>query len=87
MKKGAEGHPDKFCLPAKTWILTDTLEMSTNGALVEEMVADLHLAFEQHGHQFVPACLEGFIRIHIHHLQAEAELRLQGLERLDQIVA
>lgn len=77
---------DFVCL-ARTCILTDTLEMSTNRRLIEEMVTDLRISIEHHRHPLAPARLKHLIGVHVQDPHPKTQFILQRPESIKEVVA
>src|SRR4029078_13189756 len=54
---------------------------------VEEVVADLELAIQQHRHLVAPLLLERRVCVDVHHLEGEVVAALEYLQRRDQVLA
>ena len=77
----------KFVCLAKTCILTDTPEMSTDSGFVEKVVAQLGLASQHHRDFFTPHRFQFRKGIHVDNLHRETEFLLQWMQRIQQVVA
>jgi hypothetical protein len=77
---------DFVCL-AKTCILTDTPEMSTDRSFVEEVMTDFDLPGQHHRHLLTPYSFKRRKGVYVHDIHLETELPLKGLECVQQIVA
>ena len=76
----------KFVCLAKTCILTDTPEMSTDRSFVEEVMTDFDLPGQHHRHLLTPYSLKRRKGIYIDDIHLETELLPERLECVQQVV-